>query len=66
MTLFKNVLKMLGGGLFISLAGNIFRRTDFSGPIEDGMGEFILFLLLAGAGVYLLYSGLRGYRKNKI
>ena len=66
MTLFKNVLKMFGGGLLISFAGNIFRSTDFSGPIEDGMGQFILFLLSAGAGMYLLYSGLRRHRKNKI
>lgn len=65
MTSFKDVLKVIGGGLLISFSGNIFRSTNFSGPTEDGLGGFFLFLLLAGAGMYLLYSGLRTRKKNK-
>ena len=62
----KDMLKMLGGGILISLAGNIFRSTDLTGPVEGAMGGLIFFLISAGAGVYLLYSGLRGYKKNRL
>ena len=62
----KDMLKMLGGGILISLAGNIFRSTDLKGPVEVATGGVIFFLISAGAGVYLLYSGLRGYKKNRL
>jgi len=63
--MFKDVLKMLGGGILIGLAGNILRSTDLTGPVEGAIGV-IFFLISAGAGVYLLYSGLRGYKKNRL
>ena len=64
MTLLKDVLKMIAGGILIGASGNVFRGTDYSAPLADVIGGISLFVLLASAGMFLLYSGLRSYREK--
>ena len=64
MTLLKDVLKMTAGGILIGASGNVFRETDYSATRADIFGWLSLFVLLASAGMYLLYSGLRSYREK--
>ena len=64
MTLLKDVLKMIAGGILIGASGNVFRETDYSATLADLFGWLSLFVLLASAGMYSLYSGLRSYREK--
>ena len=64
MTLLKDVLKMIAGGILIGASGNVFRGNDYSAPLAAIFGGLGLFALLASAGMYLLYSGLRSYREK--
>ena len=64
MTLLKDVLKMITGGILIGASGNVFRGTDYNAPLADILGGLSLFVLLASAGMYFLYSGVRSYREK--
>ena len=64
MNLLNDVLRMIAGGILIGAAGNVFRGTDYRSPLADIFGGLSLFVLLASAGMYLLYSGLRSYREK--